>query len=253
MPPAAVRTALFALLALVLAGTSPGCGVFRAARAPMPAVTLEQGAPAAECLVVLLPGRFDRPEDFAGRGFAAMAARAGLEARVVAVDAHIGYYRERTAVERLRQDVVLPALAAGRTEIWLAGISLGGLGALAYAREHPDEIAGVVALSPYLGRGEVLGEIEQAGGLARWSPAAPAADEPFTRPLWRWLRRYADGEGPVPILLGYGRDEYLARGHRLLAAELPGEQVFVIDGGHDWKTWTPLWQRILAAGPCRSR
>ena len=36
-------------------------------------------------------------------------------------------------------------------------------------------------------------------------------------------------------------------GHRLLAAILPGERVFVDAGKHDWPTWRRLWGQFLSA------
>ncbi len=69
-------------------------------------------------------------------------------------------------------DVVLPARAAGYDTIWLAGTSLGGIGALLYLRDHPDDLAGVLALAPYLGEEGVIREIERAGGPASWQPPA---------------------------------------------------------------------------------
>ena len=50
-------------------------------------------------------------------------------------DIHLSYYITRTAIQRLREDVILPARASGYKRISLAGISLGGLGALYHAIE----------------------------------------------------------------------------------------------------------------------
>ena len=65
---------------------------------------------------------------------------------MVVADAHVGYFRNRSFEDRLRADVMVPARARGYESIWLAGISLGGLGALLYADEHPEEVAGLLLI-----------------------------------------------------------------------------------------------------------
>ena len=119
---------------------------------------------AAGDLVVFLPGRGDRAEDFEQRGFLAAARQAGLEADVLAVDAHLAYYYKRVITERLWEDVILPARAHGYRRVFVVGISLGGLGAITLSQEHPDAVAGLFVLAPYLGEPELTREIEGAGG-----------------------------------------------------------------------------------------
>jgi len=45
---------------------------------------------------------------------------------------------------------------------------MGGLGALVFAEQHPSEVEGVLAIAPFLGDDDLINEIEQAGGLAKW-------------------------------------------------------------------------------------
>ena len=196
-------------------------------------------------LVVFLPGRGDRAEDFEERGFLAAARKAGLEADVLAVDAHLAYYYKRVITQRLWEDVILPARARGYRRLFAVGISLGGLGAITLADEHPDAVAGLFVLAPYLGEPELAREIEAAGGLARWSGEASEGD---FRGVWGFLRGYAAGEARPPLWLAYGESDRYAYGHRLLAAALPKERVLVTAGGHDWKAWDRLWSEFLARG-----
>jgi pimeloyl-ACP methyl ester carboxylesterase len=196
-------------------------------------------------LVVFLPGRGDRAEDFEERGFLATAREAGLEADVLAVDAHLAYYYKRVITQRLWEDVILPARAHGYRRVFVVGISLGGLGAITLAQEHPDAVAGLFVLAPYLGEPELAREIEAAGGLARWSGEASARD---FRGVWGFLRGYAAGEARPPLWLAYGESDRYAYGHRLLAAALPKDRVLVTAGGHDWKAWDRLWREFLARG-----
>lgn len=137
-------------------------------------------------LVVMLPGAYSRPRDFVDEGFVDALRSRGVDADVQVVDAHLRYYEDKTIVERLRQDVVRPALARGVPQVWLVGISLGGFGALGYAARHGDEIAGVLALAPYLGRRSVLQELEAAGGPAAWRRRSPPPEaDDLEREVWR--------------------------------------------------------------------
>lgn len=243
----------FPLLCAALLLTT-ACTGLRPAPAPLPTRQLATAPAGSDCLVVLLPGIGDAPRDFLDAGFPATAAAAGLRADLVAADLHMGYYRQRTTVERLHRDLVAPAREEGE-QVWLVGISLGGLGALLYAESHPEQVAGVVLLSPFLGRGPALDEIAAAGDLQAWDYEAPEepreraeGDEVWYR-LWAALRRLtAQDSGAPPIWLGSGTGDRLAASHALLARELPAERVVTVDGGHDWDTWKTLWRRLTAAG-----
>ena len=230
-----------------------GCYGLRPAVAPMPTLPLAQGQQGADCLVVLLPGRGDGAEDFLLNDFARIAADGGVAADVVAAEAHMGYYRARSLADRLHRDVVAPARARGQ-RVWLAGISLGGLGSLLYLAQYPGEIEGVVVLSPFLGDGVVLDEIEAAGRLAAWEGAARDLDEgrePEGQEVWRrlWTHlRQVTGGGATPLYLAYGTGDRLARSNRLLDRELPAGHVFTAEGGHDWQTWTTLWRQVTGSG-----
>jgi pimeloyl-ACP methyl ester carboxylesterase len=226
------------------------CAYLRATPSPMPTAHLAGGDDSQACRLVLLPGRWDRPADFERRGFTAAVARRGLPVEIVAADAHLGYYLKGLFLDRLRMDVIQPGRDSGDPKPWLVGISLGGFGALAYARHHPDEVAGVVALAPYLGGRPVTDEIAAAGGLARWVPPEAIAGNDFQRDLWQWLKGYADRPSRMPpLVLGFGQDDRLAPAARLLAQVLPSGQVLEVPGGHDWRAWTALWNQILDAGP----
>lgn len=219
---------------------------------PAPIPTLELRREEAECLVVLLPGRRDRPADFRRAGFAEILAAAGVEADVVAVDAHLGYYRNETIRERLASDVIEPAQASGYEQIWLGGVSLGGLGSLGMAEAMPEAVDGVVVVAPFLGDEDLIAEMRQAGGARTWAGTPDAGASVFAR-LWRWLVDVtASGDGPE-IVMAYGTRDGLAPAHRLLAELLPSEWIFAVPGGHDWRTWTELWEEVARRGLiCRS-
>jgi hypothetical protein len=45
-----------------------------------------------------------------------------VKADLVAVDAHLGYYYKRTIIDRLREDVLVPAKVQGYRRIVVVGI-----------------------------------------------------------------------------------------------------------------------------------
>jgi len=208
---------------------------------------LEQADPAyrADTLIVMLPGAYDTPQDFIEQGFVAALRERHLPVDLLLVDAHIGYYTAQEIVERLRDEIIVPARAQGYTRLWLAGISLGGYGCLLLAERHADLIDGIFVMAPFLGRRDLPAAIQQAGGLASWDGQLPGAD-PHDLQMWRWLRGYMNTpQNRPPLLLGYGDTDRFALSHRLLAAALSPTRVFVTPGGHDWQPWRRLWQQFL--------
>lgn len=213
-------------------------------------------------LLVFLPGRGTTGRDFEAQGFIqsiqtpydlpdeycamGLMGKLGPKVDAVTVDLTFPYYQQRIATERLRADVIAPARAAGYRQIWLVGVSMGGLGAIMYDAEHPGEISGIVAIAPFLGEKPVVEEIKAASGLANWRPKLPLADDDFQRRLWLAIRDRKYGQpGRLPFVLGYGKLDRFAYGHRLLAAQLPPERVFREFGTHDWGTWRRLWRDVL--------
>lgn len=200
-------------------------------------------------LIVFLPGIKSRAGDFDRQRFPDMARERGVDADLVQVDLHLGYYENGTSSRRLWEDIVAPARAAGTERIWIVGISLGGSGAIGFAREHPDSVAGLLLLSPYLGPPQMGETIRAAGGLAAWTPDPQTIAGPFESFVvenWKFLKQAGPGGDGMPaVYLGYGRDEPMGPSLDLLAASLPANHVFRVPGGHRWKTWQALWEEIL--------
>ena len=235
---------------LAVVTMTAGCAWLpRAATVPMPSLELTTRANGSDPLVVFLPGRFDRPDRFRDERFAEVLARRLPEATAVAADAHLGYYLDGSVVERLHEDVVRPLRSRTGSRVHLVGISMGGLGALVYAQAHPEDVARVVVLAPYLGEDEVIGEIMAAGGLATWRPPRQSDPDDFQRDIWTWLKGYAEPNADrPPLVVGWGSDDDLAPASQLLAEVLPPDVVFTAPGGHDWPTWRSLWSRIVDSG-----
>jgi pimeloyl-ACP methyl ester carboxylesterase len=234
------KTVLLGALTL----TGAGCGWFF--RAPKPVATLRYAsveAPARE-LLVLLPGRGDRARSFSDAGIIDIVKRTVPHVDVIAVDATLGYYIHRTLPERLHDDVIAPA--RGYDAIWLAGISMGGLGSVLYAENHAKEVAGVLLVAPFLGEEPVIGEIEAAGGLQAWQPPRAIDPDDYQRGVWRWLKTCTAKPGTCPrILLGFGSNDPFVRAHRLLAAVMPAGDVVEVPGGHEWVPWRNLFLALL--------
>lgn len=236
---------------LLAAGLAAGCIGLRPAETPMPTRTLVAGSAADRCLLLLLPGRGDGMDDFARAGFAETARRQGIEAQVVAVDAHMGYFRDRSVLRRLAEDVIEPARQRGVEEIWWVGVSLGGMASLLVLDEHPEAVDGVVLLAPFLGDGPMVDSVVTAGDLAVWrdDPVLPGGPDDLWRRLWLDLqRRSEEAVDRPPIYLGFGDGDRYRAAHRVLAGALPEERVLVVRGGHDWDTWSRLWEGLTADG-----
>lgn len=253
MPPRRRFGLVSAATALLAATGLPGCGWLpREPVAPMPVRRFPAACgPRPDTLLVLLPGRGMTLGELEREGFVDAVRRQRLAVDVVLADAHIGYFKAKTVVDRLREDVIAPARAQGYRQIWLAGISLGGLGALLYTEERPGDVAGVLLLAPYLGEPEATQEVAAAGGLRQWAaPTGPVPDTAFDRRLWRSLQsRLRPGASSAPIYLGYGLQDRLAASHAVLAGALTPSHVVNAPGGHDWDPWHGLWERLLTLAP----
>lgn len=243
-------------LSVLVIITVTGCNLNRPVVVPLKSYHYNSAATRSPVLVVLLPGVNDSPRKFQDYHFISDARDRGVSADFVAVDTHLGYFEDKSIVRRLHTDIILPALQTGYQQIWLVGISLGGLGTLLYASYHPDEIEGIVLLAPYLGSEELIAEIKHQGGLVNWQMQA----SPFrAKKIWGWLQQYASMHPDSPaIYLGYGKQDKLKDAQQLLASELDPGHVFRLSGKHNWKTWRRLWQlmlerKILLAGQAVSR
>ncbi|HLT38875.1 MAG TPA: alpha/beta hydrolase [Enhygromyxa sp.] len=211
-------------------------------QSPIPTIGYPNHEP-ARTLVVMLPGAGDRVGVFDEHGFVTAMRDSGMTVDVLEVDAHFGYYKTRTLLERIEQDVLAPNRDK-YDELWLVGISLGGFGALLTAWTYPEDVDGMILMAPYMGRRKTLNTISKAGGLEAWQPPATVdREDGWDIELWRMLKQIAeaDGVGKPKLYLMYGEDDFGARAHDMLAAALPASQVRRIPGGHAWTTWEALW------------
>ena len=248
----------FLALAILICLLSLTCCV-PASRVPVKTTGFGRPAPAVpRTLLVFLPGRGDSVLSFEKEGFLQAVRRELPDAALIGVEAHLGYYEDRTIVTRLREDVILPAKEQGYRDIWLIGISMGGLGALLYDTTYPGEVTGVLALAPYLGKASLVREIRAAGGVKQWQSGSVADDAPdfnysdfeelTAAYIWSRLEVYEDRERTIGrVYLGFGNQDRFIATDRILGAILPAGQVFTAKGGHDWPTWKLLGERMIHA------
>ena len=197
--------------------------------------------------LVMLPGAGDCAQDLVEQGFVHALRTRDLAVDATIIDARMDHYLER-CVSSLIERHIAPPGSPTMARTWLMGISLGGMGALEYAREHGEEIGGVILLAPFLGNRGLIAEVMKAGGLRHWDPGAigPADDE---HRLLAWLRSYRAGSpGALPLYLGYGTDDRYVAASTILSDLIPPRNVVAIPGGHDWSTWLGAWGRLLDRG-----
>ncbi len=223
-----------------------GCATGGNPRQPVPTRLVPAGVPATR-LVVVLPGRGDDLAGLLRHRVAEQVQRQWSDADVLLTGLTMAYYRDGQAVARLDREIVRPALGRYR-QVWLAGISLGGMGALLYDRAHPGAIHGLLLLSPYLGDAPIRREILAAGGLASWQPgpAQPIGPQTFQRELWRYLKLWREQpRRTATTWLAYGDREDFRAPIELMAPLLPPGHVVMLPGGHDWTLWSAALPILL--------
>jgi pimeloyl-ACP methyl ester carboxylesterase len=148
---------------------------------------------------------------------------------------------DETVLRRMHDTVMQPYAALGYPNIWIAGISIGGYVAIAYAHRYPGRLKGLLLLAPYLGNRITTGEIALAGGINAWAPSAIPIDD-IERGNWYWLKHQAN---TTEVHLGFGQDDRFAESIEMMATILPDEHVDKISGGHVWPVWQQLWHNFL--------
>jgi pimeloyl-ACP methyl ester carboxylesterase len=203
------------------------------------------GEAASSTLIVFLPPAMTTIENIVEHGFVAALRARNITADIVLAEITHEQVMQQRVADTLREAVIAPALARGYRQIWIAGISLGAFNALHYAARFADDLAGLCLLAPYPGTGDILREIEQAGGPAAWA-ARPDHSLRDEREWWHWLWQQSQVDRTAkPIYVGLSADDRFLRGQQLLTQLIPAEHVDMIPGTHDWPAWLGLWELWL--------
>jgi len=255
-PPVFLTRLILPLTAMLMLG---GCIATGNVDKPIP--TAFYPAPqTAQRLVVMLPGRGDSLAGLQRHRVAQSIQHQWPHADVILAGLTMPYYLQGHAAQRLHDEVIAPAMAHGdKRTLWLAGISLGGMGALLYDRAYPDQAHGMLLLSPYLGDKPIYRKIRDAGGLRRWQPGPPQPmrRDTYQHELWRSIRRWRhDRQRSCTVWVAYGASERFRKPIELMTPLLPARHVLMLPGQHNWTLWTPalkdLLQRVHSAPDCRS-
>lgn len=206
--------------------------------APLRTVERKTGA---NTLLVLLPGAYMTAADFATAGFFDAIARRRLALDLVAVDLDLEAISSGAALPALQAQILAPARQLGYSQVWLGGISLGGLLALCLNADHPGLADGLCLIAPYPGSRLTTNAIARAGGLDAWEPTAEELADPEFR-AYRWLKA---PPADLPVFVGHGRDDRFAAGMQAIAERFPPAARQVVAGGHDWPAWGKLWEHFL--------
>lgn len=209
---------------------------------------LAQQGQLADTLIILLPGAYQLPEDFISQGFVKSVRERKLAIDIYMAELSFNDIANQNALSEIHDSLIQPAIVAGYQYIWLAGISIGGYIAMAYADRYPNQLTGMLLLAPYPVNRMTTAEIAYAGGVQTWNPDS-IPDEDTERGNWYWLKKYANADAGNPSLievhLGYGEQDRFAESHLMMAQALPARQVDKILGDHVWSVWRQLWHHFL--------
>jgi len=204
---------------------------------------IEQKSGAAT-LLVLLPGAYMTAADFATAGFFEAISRRRLALDLVAVDLDLEAISSGAALPALQAQILAPARYQGYSQVWLGGISLGGLLALCHNADTPGAVDGLCLLAPYPGSRLTTNAIARAGGLDIWQASAEELSDPEFR-AWQWLQK---PPADFPVFVGYGTEDRFAAGMAQIAGCFPQDACRAVPGGHDWPAWQLLWEHFLDSG-----
>ncbi|WP_254063307.1 alpha/beta hydrolase-fold protein [Rhodanobacter sp. L36] len=216
---------------------------------PLPTELVRATRP-AQRVVVMLPGRGDDLHGLQKQGVAQIIQREWPDADVMLVGLTMPFYTNGVATRRLHDEVLLPLKRHGYRQVWLAGISMGGMGTLMYDRDYPGEADGMLLLSPYLGESDIPKAVRNAGGLSAWNPGPAQTMGPatYSRELWRYMKQWSNQPARTRgVWLAYGASERLRAPIELMSPQLPAGHVRMLPGDHNWTLWKPAMAELLRA------
>ena len=240
------RNAMFCICILAVMLALGGCAAGGDITKPIPSA-FYPAPEKAQRTVVMLPGIADDLAALQERKVASLIQAVWPDADVVLTGLTLPFYKQGEAAQRLHDEVIRRYRKAGQP-LWLAGISLGGMGVLLYDRQYPGDATGMLLMSPYLGEDGIREQIRAAGGLAQWDPGpAQAIDASnFQHELWRYIKSWQN-EPPRThsAWLAYGANEKFREPDSMIAPLFPADHVIVLPGRHNWDLWQRAFPLLL--------
>ena len=231
------------------------CSFIGAPEKPMPSIAVPGKAP-GKVLIIVLPGFAIDHHGMQEEGVAAAIQRGWPEADVVLAGATFPYYRTGTLIQRLHEDVIVPARKRGYKEIWLAGGSMGGMGALMYEQNNPGAMTGILLMSPFLGGDDLFEEFRDAGGLHQWQAGDLGVidGENYQRHVWKMIQGWKHKPHLARrVWLVCGTEDSLFSDAKVLANEIPKDQAIFGPGEHTWSFWIPAAENVMRKIAARNR
>lgn len=209
-------------------------------------------------LIIFLPGLYDSASKFKDENFFNIARKADIKADLVALNINVIHLARNMMIKRIETDLFQYKEENGYKNIWIVGVSLGGLNTLLFYQKYEKDICGVILLAPYLADDTLVEEINEADGVINWQAQNLEKDDIVDErieKLWSWLKQKSDFS---KIYLGYGKQDSFIDSSLILKSLLNNKNVTAIKGGHDWETGQSIWQQQLASRentgllkPCR--
>ena len=217
------------------------CSLFVDVKEPLHLLWNKTGK-STDNLIIFIPGLYDSHYKFKKEMFFKTARDEGVDADLVAVNINVVHLADEMVGERIKKDVLNYVKNDGYKNIWVVGVSIGGLSSLVYLKNHEENICGVVVLAPYLGDDVLSEEMKQVGGLKNWVPDMGKLKDSIdveVDTLWLWLAKRNNFSN---IYLGYGKQDDITIGSLTLETLLDKKNVVAIDGEHDWETGRNIWE-----------
>jgi len=182
----------------------------------------------------------------AGRGLAVVMPTAGRS--FYADEAHGHRYWEFVSEELPRVVGQFFRVSQEPADTFVAGLSMGGYGALKLALTHPERYAAAASLSGALDVAFIAAQPDRDELAVRvWDGVVGPTDDLFA---------LLDAAEPLPPLhVSCGTDDYLLRSNKrfVAAAEAAGADVTTDfrPGEHEWSLWDAVIQDVIAWLPVR--
>ena len=133
-------------LAFILTPFLVSCGFYP--QTPMYIQSFPAKQQPGKHLVILLGGQGAPRSYFSDHDWIELARQHDVDVDFIAPHAHLGYYMTNSLTTRMYEDVILPARQKGYKSISIAGISMGGTGAILLSQKFPKDIDRIYLISP---------------------------------------------------------------------------------------------------------